>query len=246
MQHSGQDDPNISEVKAVLERLQRISRSRNTDGLEASDKDYAAPRHGPRPPERPVAEVESGRTAPHGIAASDRLVNISNRRRVGAAAVIAALLVAFVGVYMFAGLTHQTDSIVQPPPDAAPEESIAAAPGGAMVKPADLSVTPARPLVSETPKSQAALQAASGFVASGRIQAARAELLQVAQEGSPDVAWALARSYDPNFLSTISTADAGPNIVEATRWYRIWYDIAVKQGLVAESVSLERIIRAMH
>ena len=247
MQHSGQDDPNISEVKAVLERLQRISRSRNTDGLEASDKDYAAPRHAPGPPERPVAEVESGRTAPHGIAASDQLVNISKRRRVGgAAAAIAALLVAFVGVYMFSGLTHQTDSIVQPPLDAAPEESIAAAPGGAMVKPADLSVTPARPLVSETPKSQAALQAASGFVASGRIQAARAELLQVAQEGSPDVAWALARSYDPNFLSTISTADAGPNIVEATRWYRIWYDIAVKQGLVAESVSLERIIRAMH
>jgi hypothetical protein len=246
MQHSRQDDPNISEVKAVLERLQRISRSRNTDGLEASDKDYAAPRHAPGPPERPVAEVESGRTAPHGIAASDQLVNISKRRRFGAAAVIAALLAAFVGVYMFSGLTHQTDSIVQPPPDAAPEESIAAAPGGAMVKPADLSVTPARPPVSETPKSQAALQAASGFIASGRIQAARAELLQVAQEGSPDVAWALARSYDPNFLSTISTADAGPNIVEATRWYRIWYDIAVKQGLVAESVSLERIIRAMH
>jgi hypothetical protein len=245
MHQSEQDDPNISEVKAVLERLQQISRSRNTGGLESPGKDYAATRHAPRPAERPVAELESGRTAPHSIATSDQPVNIPKRRRAAAAAVIAGLLVASVGVYVLFGLTHQTDSIVEPLLDGALKGSIAAAPGSAMVQPADLSVTPARPLVSQTPKSQAALQAASGFIATGRIQAARAELLQVAQEGSPDVAWALARSYDPNFLSTISTADAGPNTVEATRWYRIWYDIAVKQGLIAESISLERIIRAM-
>ena len=75
-------------------------------------------------------------------------------------------------------------------------------------------------------------------------QAARSELLRVASEGSADVAWALARSYDPNFLRTVS-ADAAPDIAEATRWYRTWYAIAVKQGLVADSVPLERIIRSM-
>jgi hypothetical protein len=78
------------------------------------------------------------------------------------------------------------------------------------------------------------------------VQAARAELLRVAQEGSADVAWAIARSYDPNFLGMLSDADAGPDVAEATRWYRAWYDIAVKQGLVADSVSLDRIVRSMH
>jgi hypothetical protein len=81
---------------------------------------------------------------------------------------------------------------------------------------------------------------------SGQVRAARTELLRVAQEGSADVAWALARSYDPNVLGAIAAVDASPDVAEATRWYRTWYDVAVKQGLVADSVSVERIIRSMH
>jgi hypothetical protein len=79
----------------------------------------------------------------------------------------------------------------------------------------------------------------------GRVQAARKQLLSLAPENAADVAWALARSYDPNFLGTIPSADAAPNVEEATRWYRAWYAAAVKQGLVADSVSLERIIGSM-
>jgi hypothetical protein len=82
-------------------------------------------------------------------------------------------------------------------------------------------------------------------MSSGRVQAARSELLSIDPEGSVDVAWALARSYDPNFLSTLATADAAPDIAEATRWYRTWYALAVKEGLVADTVSPERIIRSM-
>lgn len=82
-------------------------------------------------------------------------------------------------------------------------------------------------------------------MAAGRVLTGRKQLLALASEGSVDVAWALARSYDPNFLSTITAADASPDIEEATRWYRTWYAAAVKQGLVADSVPLERIIRSM-
>jgi hypothetical protein len=82
-------------------------------------------------------------------------------------------------------------------------------------------------------------------MASGQIRAARDILLRVTNEESADIAWTLARSYDPNFLVTIQAADAAPDVTEATRWYRAWYDIAVKQGLVADSVSLDRIIRSM-
>jgi hypothetical protein len=82
-------------------------------------------------------------------------------------------------------------------------------------------------------------------MAAGKIQAARAQLLSLAPEDSPDAAWALARSYDPNFLSTVASPDAGPDVEKAALWYRTWYAVAVKQGLVADTVSLDRIIRSM-
>jgi len=90
-----------------------------------------------------------------------------------------------------------------------------------------------------------ALKAAMALMSSGAVRAARQQLLAMAADGSPDVAWALARSYDPNFLGTIPAADASPDIGEASRWYRAWHAGAVKEGLVDDSVSLERIIRAM-
>jgi len=90
-----------------------------------------------------------------------------------------------------------------------------------------------------------ALQVATGLMAAGRILAAREELLRLAPEDTADVAWALARTYDPNFLATIPGADAAPNVAEATRWYRTWYAVAVKEGLVGDSVSLDRIIGSM-
>jgi hypothetical protein len=95
------------------------------------------------------------------------------------------------------------------------------------------------------PSSVPALQVAIGLMAAGRIQAAREELLRLEPEDTADVAWALARTYDPNFLATIPVADADPNVAEATRWYRTWYAVAVKQGLVRDSVSVDRIIGSM-
>ena len=94
-----------------------------------------------------------------------------------------------------------------------------------------------------TPPARAAVQSALQQMASGRVQAARTELVRT--EASADVAWALARSYDPNFLSTIQTADAAPNVVQATRWYLTWHTLAVKEGLVADTVPVERIIRSI-
>lgn len=84
-----------------------------------------------------------------------------------------------------------------------------------------------------------------GLITAGRIQAARTHLLALASEDAVEVAWALARSYDPNVLGSIPGADAAPNIVEAERWYRAWHAAAVKQGLVTHNVSLERLIGSM-
>jgi hypothetical protein len=82
-------------------------------------------------------------------------------------------------------------------------------------------------------------------MANGRVQAARRQLVRLASEGSADAAWSLARSYDPNYLGTIPSADAAADVEEATRWYQTWRTVAVKEGLVAGSISLERIIRSM-
>jgi hypothetical protein len=103
-------------------------------------------------------------------------------------------------------------------------------------------VTP--PVDAETVK--AALEMARSLMAKGHVRAAREQLLALARKGSPDAAWDVARSYDPNVLATIPQADAAPDIPEATRWYRAWYASAVKEGMVANSVSIERIIGAMH
>jgi hypothetical protein len=94
------------------------------------------------------------------------------------------------------------------------------------------------------PNLKAALEAARALMAKGKVRAAREQLLALANKGSPDAAWDLARSYDPNVLVGLP-ADASPDVKEATRWYRAWYAAAVRDGLVADSVSLERIIGSM-
>jgi len=87
------------------------------------------------------------------------------------------------------------------------------------------------------PQAQQVLQQ----MANGRVQAARRQLVRIASEG-------LCRGRlvaGPNYLGTIPSADAAADVEEATRWYQTWHTVAVKEGLVADSISLERIIRSM-
>ena len=108
-----------------------------------------------------------------------------------------------------------------------------------------LAVGDRQPTGKSEPSAQAVLEKAMQDIAAGHVRAARDALISVQHQGSADMAWTLARSYDPNFLGEIAQRDAEPNVAEAARWYRIWYSRALTDGLVAESVSLERIIRSM-
>jgi hypothetical protein len=98
---------------------------------------------------------------------------------------------------------------------------------------------------ASTAASSAAAEAAQALMSTGRVKAARQQLLAMAPDRSPHVAWALARSYDPNHLREIQGADAAPDVAEAARWYRTWHTAAVKQRIISESVSLEKIISSM-
>jgi hypothetical protein len=228
MSQSKRDDLNLTEVKAVLGRLQRISRNPHAADPQTAADDDVALLSSPRPPAPGPA------TQGDGLSGTASLQQASPARLVKAVVLIVPLLAVLIGIVIFASIDRQPAPVAALPP----LESSAVAPQ----KPA-LASAPAQEARRSEPTS--ALQVASDLMASGRVLAARDVLLRVAQEGSADVAWALARSYDPNYLVTIRAADARPDVAEATRWYRGWYDIAVKQGLVADSVSLDRIIRSM-
>jgi hypothetical protein len=199
----------------------------------------------PQAAESLVPEEDARLSSAIETAAPSDHTNVTKRRLLQAAAAIAALLMIFGSIARFMAFNRQTASVAQPPGDVVRQDSVAAATGGATIRPVYPPAAAPTPLAPEMQRSPTALQAASALMTAGQVQAARTELLRVAQEGSADVAWALARSYDPNVLGAIAATDASPDVVQATRWYRTWHDIAVKQGLVADSVSVERIIRSM-
>ena len=176
---------------------------------------------------------------PHSGPAGDDATHLfrAPSRRVAIAAVVitAALVLTMLGTYAFLSFRPPAGSTVRLPAGRAAEPKTL--PNSTMAPRPNAPVPPA--------PSTTVLQGALRHMAGGRIQIARSELARIEPEGSADVAWALARSYDPNFLSTVPKADAAPDVPEATRWYRTWYTLAVKEGLVADSVSLERIIRSM-
>lgn len=150
-------------------------------------------------------------------------------RLVTAAVLVVLLAAAGAGVVIFAGPGRKSDAVVvkERRADAVPRDLVA--PG-----------TPAREAQNPVARN------ASDLMASGQVKAARAALLGAAQDDSADVAFALALSYDPHYLATIAGADAGPDVAEAKRWYRTWYNIAVRQGLVSNGLPLARIMRSMN
>jgi len=216
MDQSGREDPKLSEVKAVLHRLQGLSAEPESADLQAADP---APR----------LRVWVG---------------------VAGLAVVAAVMIMAAAV-AFPKLREMTSSGSKPGPEAAvPKDAQAPRPETTSVAkaPAIAKVTvdgAKKSAVVDMPPIKAALDAASALMNSGRVKAARQELRPVATESTPDALWLLARSYDPKALADIPGADALPDVAEAERWYRAWYAAAVKQGLVADSVQLERIIGPM-
>jgi hypothetical protein len=240
MDRSRREDRKLKEVKGLLERLQELPA-----GRQSADS---------RPAERGFRR--------------GYLVGIASTTTV---MVTAAVVLAFGFGYVLTGFEPQALSTLKDGPSRqlasskVPDASDVAA--GSAVSPAErpgaqttvsppVKVPDASDVVAGSALSPAerpgapttihpAVEAAQALMSTGRVQAARQQLLAMASDGSPTVAWALARSYDPNHLKGIEGADAGPDVAEATRWYRTWHAGAVKQGMIADSVSLEKIIGSM-
>ena len=208
MHQSGREDRKLSEVRAVLHRLQ---------GLPA-ERQSAGPR---------LAELGFRRGYLFGIASTTTVI------------VTAALVLVFG--YVLPGFGPQATST----PKDDPNRQVASLklPDASGVFTGSAVSTEERPGASATVGPT--VEAAQALMSTGRVQAARQRLLAMTPDGSPHVAWALARSYDPNHLKEIQGADAAPDVAEATRWYRTWYAAAVKQRMISDSVSVEKIIGSM-
>jgi uncharacterized iron-regulated membrane protein len=220
MDQSGREHPKLSEVRAVLHRLQ---------GLPAESKPGDFPPAGPKPR--------------RGL-----WIGLTGIFIVTTAAIVAVLLA-------FSNWTEQATSVPTgaPKTTAAKDISTKEATKEASTKEASTAGPNTTSVAKAGSASQAAKQAsikaalesAAALMNSGRIQAARRQLLAVATDGSPDVALALARTYDPNVLAQIPAPDAAPDVAEATRWYRVWHAAAVEQGMSLDRMSLERLIGSM-
>jgi hypothetical protein len=235
MDQSRREDPKLSEVKAVLHRLQGLSAESESDDPQAAG---------------PTSRLRVW-------------VGVAGLGVVAAVMILAAAVV-FSKLRQTASSGSTPDAEAAAPRDvqaakpettsvvkaAAPKDVQAARPETTSVAKAPaiakMSIDGAKKSsgVNEPP-TKAALDAASALMNGGRIRAAREALRSIATESAPDALWLLARSYDPKALADISGADAPPDVAEAERWYRAWYAAAVKQGLVADSVQLDRIIGAM-
>jgi hypothetical protein len=210
-----QEEKKLAEVKAVLERLQRIS-------VEPADDDARADATG-----EPVADPSPKHDGPRGWA------GFRDPRLIAAAGAIVIFVVAGIAVReasdtppagnaLNLGDDRDRYTAALPAPSSPPPESA----------PASVSV-PSR--LAEVEK----------MIESGKVREARRLLLDLPASQSPDAALMLARSYDPNHLRTLPDPDAAPDAAEAERWYRFWHASAAARGLQMEPERLDRIIRAM-
>ena len=239
-------DPKLGEVRAVLERLQTF----------AADPDSAQPpveaSNGAALNGHATSAHKAGSPEP-GAPRAPVSYEPGSHESVGKRRAPAAIGLGIAGtVVILLGLVW----LIVSPGDRG-ELSAAATPevttAGRAISERETSIPereasakqPVVPVVPAARPSRAGVDAAQDLLAKGQVQAARKQLLQLASADAADVAWMLARSFDPNFLVTLPSADGAADIEQATRWYRIWHAAAVKQGLVPNSVSVERIIGSM-
>jgi len=143
--------------------------------------------------------------------------------------------------------------IVQPQPETAkpllvqPSQPLATAPRAvATIAPDPVPpVKPKAPLATPPQPPRDVIDLARDLVQGGRVGQARSLLLEAAQTDRPAIALLLARSYDPNYLATLSTSDATPDIPQARKWYTRWYELASKQGEVPQTMRLDLLLRSL-
>lgn len=210
------EDPNLAGVKAVLQKLQRLDLP-GTDGPQPGGSGVEAPDTCP--------EDASPAVPPQAIGVFDRKLTALTKppaptrpkRRTGLYLGLAVAVIAGAGAY----LTIAAD-----------------------VPWVREQLSGVSPILNKEDAAKL-LTGVRSLLGEGDVKLARDRLLSAGPERNADLALLLAQSYDPNYLRTLPSANAVPNRAEAERWYRAWYDLAVKSGLEMDNGRLQRIINAM-
>lgn len=254
------DDEKLDEVKAILRRLQRIGTgdeegavSANTEPSpppDGSSDDWASYQSGP-----PSSRANIAPPPQH--ASADDAEQASSRYWLVAFAGVAVVLLIAGLAFAFWPMAGKAPRLalpgkVQPDPAATERARTTAAIPQPDTLPSPESSTSLQPPTSlpagpRSPSDEdaARISEAMRLIDEGRVVAGRDMLLDGLADRTADAALALARSYDPNSVRLIPNADATPDVEQAERWYRRWYDIAVSDGLALDAQRLDRIIKAM-
>jgi hypothetical protein len=114
------------------------------------------------------------------------------------------------------------------------------------VKPPAADIGPAPPAITAPdPRVTQIIDNARQSMDAGHVVAARKMLSQPALAASQDAAWLIARSFDPNYLATVQSADATADKTQAAEWYRRWRDIGARNGAAMDDARFKRLIDAM-
>lgn len=207
----------LEEVKTLLHQLQRIRSEPANSG----------------PPDGPEESSSQGGRRARGGPSARRTMPIKPVLMAGAALLLVGAAITGASLLFEKPAPERREiptAALQQPGSAEPMSS----PGG--------GTTEQHP---ETGATLSLLQHAQQMMLGGDILGARAMLMKSADSGPPDVALALARSYDPNFLQSVTNPNAVPDVEQAALWYRRWHHAAVENGLVTDTQRLERILRSM-
>jgi hypothetical protein len=238
-------DQKLEEVRAILQRLQRISA-----GAEEDETPVAPAHNGAHPapngsmPDRAAAQLRT-------------IAGTSSQKKMAVIAlpvfavigVAGALLWSLSGDETPAPRSDRLASVKAPPAPAEPERTAAVTPRPDSVAPERKAAAPVAAVpnatLPSTNQDTERLAVAQGLVDKGKITEARRVLNNDLASRNAEAALLLARCYDPNSLLHIANADAGPDPAEAERWYRRWSELAAAQGLELNPERLDRIIKAM-
>ena len=146
-----------------------------------------------------------------------------------------------------AGLTHWPQII--PFKDSNPSLEVTGTPAAPakLTVPVEVTTLPAtaKPPAPPLPQTRDAVDTANELIQQGHLAEARRTLLSAPPPERSAVALLLARSYDPNFLQTLTKSDASADPDQARHWYRRWYELGVKEGAVPQSMRLDLLLRSL-
>lgn len=240
-------DQKLEEVRAILQRLQRISAGAEEDEAPVVPSPVYAARPG------------TNGSALHGTASAPQTPALSRDKKLVVIAVPVLAALGLVGTVLWSLSGEETPAARDgkpvaeaPAPPATPSEpqktAAAVAPRSEPAVPERLAIAPVATAPSVLPPANPdaeRLAVAQGLMDKGKIAEARRVLKNDLASRHPEAALLLARSFDPNSLQLIANADAGPDPAEAEHWYRRWSELAAGGGLALDRERLDRIIKAM-